>query len=166
MHEKDGNERHRWKHQCSRDITWPLFQFFKQRRTNGSFKSLASLKLMNLSIEALPFLLPWLRECLQVQEIRNNPKSFALSCYTRFFHKQRFFSTRSQCCLTFLWIELQMLLRCCFIQVSIIIPRHFWYLLYLRLCLDLPLFCQVLRFMSYICDLFFVFIFFSLRLIV
>ena len=46
-----------------------------------------------------------------------------------------------------------MLLRCCLIHISIIILRHFLYLLYLCPCLDLGLF------MSYLCDLFFIFIF-------
>ena len=46
-----------------------------------------------------------------------------------------------------------MLLRCCLIHISIIILRHFLYLLYLCSCLDLGLF------MSYLCDLFFIFIF-------
>ena len=59
---------------------------------------------------------------------------------TRFFHKQRFFSTQPQCCSTFLWIELQMLLRCCLIHISIIILRHFLYLLYLCPWLDIGLF--------------------------
>ena len=76
-----------------------------------------------------------------------------------FFYKQRFFSTQPQCCLTFLWIELQMLLRCCLIQTSIIILRNFLYLPYLCLCLDLGLFFVVPKFTSYIRDLFFIFIF-------
>ena len=50
-----------------------------------------------------------------------------------FFYKQRFFSTHPQCCLIFSWIELQMLLRCCLIHLSIIIPRHFFYLLYFHI---------------------------------
>ena len=48
-----------------------------------------------------------------------------------------FFSTQPQCCLTFSWIELKMLLKCCLIHKSIIILRHFLYLLYLCPCLDL-----------------------------
>ena len=72
---------------------------------------------------------------------------------TRFFYKQRFFSTQRQCWLTFSWIELQTLLRCCLIHIIIIILRHVLYLLYLCPCLDLGLF------MSYLCDLFFIFIF-------
>ena len=55
--------------------------------------------------------------------------------------------------LTISWIGLQMLLRRCLINISIIIPRHFLYLLYLCPCLDLGLF------MSYLCDLFFIFTF-------
>ena len=70
-----------------------------------------------------------------------------------FFYKQRFFSTEPQCCLTFSWIELQMLLSCCLIHISIITVRHFLYLLNLCWCLHLGLF------MSYLCDLFFIFIF-------
>ena len=42
-----------------------------------------------------------------------------------FFYKERFFSIRPQCCLTFSLIELQMLLRCCLRHRSIIILRHF-----------------------------------------
>ena len=74
-------------------------------------------------------------------------------CHWRFFlYKQRFF--QPQCYLTFLWIELQMLLRCCLKNISIIILRHFLYLFYLRFCLDLGL-CVV---MSYLCGLIFIFI--------
>ena len=63
---------------------------------------------------------------------------------TRFFISNAFF--QPQCCLTFSWIELQMLLRCCLIRISIIVLRHFWYSLYLCPCLDQGLF------MSYLCD--------------
>ena len=70
-----------------------------------------------------------------------------------FFYKQHFFSTQPQCCLTFLWIELQVLLWCCLIHISIIILRHFLYLLCLCPCLYLGLV------MSYLCDSFFIFIF-------
>ena len=45
--------------------------------------------------------------------------------------------------LTFSWGELQMLLRCCLIHKTIIIPGHFFYWLYLRPCLDLGLFIHV-----------------------
>ena len=50
---------------------------------------------------------------------------------TRFFYKQRFFSTQPHCGLTFSWIMLQMLLRCCLTHISIIILKHFLYLVYL-----------------------------------
>ena len=46
--------------------------------------------------------------------------------YALFFYKQRFFSTQPQCCLTFSWIELQMMVRCCLIHTSSIILRHFF----------------------------------------
>ena len=45
------------------------------------------------------------------------------ACNTHFFYKQRFFSTQPQCCLTFSWIELQVLLRCCLMHISIMIVR-------------------------------------------
>ena len=72
-----------------------------------------------------------------------------------------FFSTQRQCCLTFSWIELQMLLRSCLIHMSIIILRHVLYWLYLHPCLELG------PFMLY-CDLlfFFIFIFIMINLIV
>ena len=73
-------------------------------------------------------------------------------CYT-LFYKQCFFSTQPLCCLTFSWTELQMLLSCCLIYVSIIIVRQFLNLLYLCLWLDLGLF------ISYLCDVFFIFVF-------
>ena len=58
---------------------------------------------------------------------------------TRLFNKQRFVSTQPQCCLTFPWIKLQMLLRCYLIHVTIIILRHL-YLVYSSPCLGLGLF--------------------------
>ena len=107
---------------------------------------------------------------------------------TRFFIGNA--STKSQFCLTFSCIQVQMLLRCCLthfqpmfyfynpwkykknlrfsdvfrgyrsgklvknglIHVSMIIVRHFLYLLYFYPCLNLGLF------MLYVCDLFFIFI--------
>ena len=77
---------------------------------------------------------------------------------TRFFYKQRFFSTQPQCCLTFSWIELQMSLSCCLIHTGIIILRHFLYLIYLSPYLGQGLF------MSYLCDLFLIFIFFFIMI--
>ena len=44
---------------------------------------------------------------------------------TRFIYKQRFFSTQPERCLTFSLIELDMLLRCCLIHVTITVLRHF-----------------------------------------
>ena len=60
-----------------------------------------------------------------------------------------FFSTQPQCLLTFSWNELQILLRCCLIHLSIIMMKHVLYLVYLGLSL----------FMSHLCDLFSIFIF-------
>ena len=45
-----------------------------------------------------------------------------------FFINNVFFSTQPQCCLTFSWIELQMLLRCCLIHIRISILRLILYL--------------------------------------
>ena len=89
----------------------------------------------------------------QVQGVYFGHTQHKIQHITRFFYKQRFFSTQSQCCFTFSWIQLQMLLSCCLIHKSIIILRHFLYLLSLCPCLKLSLF------LSYLCDLFFIFIF-------
>ena len=70
---------------------------------------------------------------------------------TCFFYKQHFFSTQTQYCLTFSWIEFQMLLRCCLIDTVTTILRHILYLVYLCPSLDRCLF------MLYLCDLFFIF---------
>ena len=80
--------------------------------------------------------------------------------YTLFLFKQRIFSTQPQRCLNFSWIELQMLLRCWLIHTSIIILRHFLYLLYLCLCLNLGLF------LSYLCVFIFIFIFIIINRII
>ena len=69
------------------------------------------------------------------------------------FYKQRFCSTQTQCCVTFSWIEPQLFLRCHLMHISNIKPRHSLYLLYLCPCPNVGLF------MSYLCDLFFIFIF-------
>ena len=78
----------------------------------------------------------------------------------KWFKLEHFFSTQRQCCLTFSWIELQMLLRSCLIHMSIIILRHVLYWLYLH-----P--WSISPFMLY-CDLlfFFIFIFIMINLIV
>ena len=47
---------------------------------------------------------------------------FPLKCkrwFTQFFFRSNLFSTEPLCCLTFSWIELQMFLRCCSIQITI-----------------------------------------------
>ena len=67
------------------------------------------------------------------------------------FLQETLFSTQPQCSLTFSLIELQMLLRCCFIHITIIILRRILYLIYLCPCLGLVLL------MSYLCNLFFIF---------
>ena len=61
---------------------------------------------------------------LKLMKIRSN---------TPFFYRQCFFSTQPQCCLAFSWIELQMLLRFCLIDIAIIILRHILYLLFMSM---------------------------------
>ena len=63
------------------------------------------------------------------------------------------FSFQPQCCITFSWIELQLLLKCCLIHITTIIRRHILYLVCLCPCLGLGLFA------SYLCDPFFIFSF-------
>ena len=58
---------------------------------------------------------------------------------THAFYKQHLFRSQPQCCLAFSSIELQMLLRSCLIHTSIIILRHFIFLLYFCPFLDLCL---------------------------
>ena len=50
-----------------------------------------------------------------------------------YFDKQRFFSTQPQCCLTFSWIELQLLLSSCLIHKSIIILKHFIFTIFVSM---------------------------------
>ena len=70
-----------------------------------------------------------------------------------FLISNTFFSTQPKCCLTFSWIELQMLLKCCLIHVNIVILSHFLLLLCLSPYLELGLF------MSNLCNLCGIFIF-------
>ena len=81
---------------------------------------------------------------------------------TRFFYKQRFFSTQPQYCLAFSWTELQMLLRCCLIHISIMILWRFIHLLYFCLCLHLSIFMPYWRESTFI----FVFIFIMINCII
>ena len=99
------------------------------------------------------------RKCYLQVSLLKVCESFLLRQSTRFFYEQLFFSTKRQCCLTFSLTELQMLPRCCLLHKSIIILRHFLYLLYLCPCLEQGLF------MSYLCGLFFIFIFIFNRII-
>ena len=68
------------------------------------------------------------------------------------FLEATLFSAQLQCHLSFSCIELQMLIRCRLMHISIIILRQVLYLVYLRPCRDLGLF------MLYLCDLFFFFV--------
>ena len=52
---------------------------------------------------------------------------------TRFFYKQRFFSAQPQCCLTFSWIVLKMLLRCCLTYNHYYIDTHFIFTIFVSM---------------------------------
>ena len=80
------------------------------------------------------------------EEILNGKLNFFVQRYT-------LFSFQPQCCITFSWIELQLLLKCCLIHITPIIRRHILYLVCLCPCLGLGLFA------SYLCDPFFIFSF-------
>ena len=62
---------------------------------------------------------------LQIHDgTKNGPNTFTLQVLTKctlFYNRHSFFSSQSQQCLPFSRIELQMLLRCCLIHISIII---------------------------------------------
>ena len=62
-----------------------------------------------------------------------------VSTGTRAFFLSNAFLTQPQCYLTFSLIELQMLLSCCLIHITIIKVRHILYLVYLCPCLGLGL---------------------------
>ena len=67
--------------------------------------------------------------CLKKTRTQTSRVVLKYSQLNTFFSKQCSFSTQPQCCLTFLWIELQMLLWCCLIHITIIIiVRHILYL--------------------------------------
>ena len=53
--------------------------------------------------------------------------------HTRAFCKQRVFSTQPHCCVTFTLIELQILLRCFLIHISIIIPRNILFTIFMSI---------------------------------
>ena len=78
-------------------------------------------------------------------------QKYRLKMYTLFFTNNTFFSTQSPCCSTSSWIELQRLLRWWLIHITNIILRYISYLVYFYLCQGVGLF------MSYLCDLLFIF---------
>ena len=75
--------------------------------------------------------------------LKNISISNFISNYTLVLISNAFFLAQPQSCLTFSWIEVQILLRCCLIDKIFIMLRHFLYLLYLCLCLDLNFFYVV-----------------------
>ena len=71
---------------------------------------------------------------------------------TRFFYNQSFFSTQTQWSLTFSWICLQILFRCCLIHIAITILRHYTFCIFsIFVSMSKP------RSMLYLYDLFFIF---------
>ena len=76
-----------------------------------------------------------------------------ISTITWIYYKQSFFSTQPQCCLTFSWIQLHMMLRYCLLHGTIIILRQILNLVYLCPCIYLFLL------VSNLCDQFLIIIF-------
>ena len=74
---------------------------------------------------------------------------------TLFYTSNAFFSTQPLVLLNFLWAELQILLRCCFIRLSI---HHNDILFTFNIIVSI---LGLGLFLSYLCDLFFIFIFIS-----
>ena len=81
-----------------------------------------------------------------------NKRKWKLCLSTTAFFKQHFFSSQLQCGLTFSWIDLQMLFRCCLIRISIIILWHILHLVYL---------CPSLGVQVYLCHIFVIYFSFS-----
>ena len=151
-----------------------IIQFWKEARTRSLInKSLIAFRKKGNAHIVLSFVRPELTDYLDKLTMFENCKraksaeeSYELllkviewwrklqtTFFFFFFFWATLFLNKPQCCLTSSWIGLQMLLGCSLIHISIIIVRHFLYVLYLCPCLDLGLL------MSYLCDLFFIFIF-------
>ena len=142
-----------YKNICTLEPTWPIYS-----RLTISYKKFFFHFLYNkLELYLLILCLAWSYRLVLRNLVNNYIDEFAsfigipIFIYTLFFYKQRFqtLSSQSKCCLTFSWIELQMLLRCCLIHISIIKPKHCLYLLYLWSRLNEGVF------RSYPCDFFF-----------
>ena len=70
------------------------------------------------------YILLWVVFCVMISWANGQKYENLLQFnFKRFFYKQRFFSTHPQWCLDLSWIDLQMLLRCCLIHITIIM--HF-----------------------------------------
>ena len=70
------------------------------------------------------YILLWVVFCVMISWANGQKYENLLQFnFKRFFYKQRFFSTHPQWCLDLSWIDLQMLLRCCLIHITIVI--HF-----------------------------------------
>ena len=108
---------------------------FFERGMWGVFRFSDFLLTVSLTFAILLTEMP-LTNKLKLKQATRSP--YNLSTSILFYHhsnvflkKQHFFSTQRQCCLTFSWLELQMLLRCCLIPIIINMMRHILYLLYL-----------------------------------
>ena len=97
-------------------------------------------------------LIPFL-ECIAMKS-----KNSSISRITHFSYKQHLFSTQPQGCLTFSWIELQMLLRLLLNTCKHHYTEPLFYILYLWPCLDQATLNLDLL-MLHLCDIFFIFIF-------
>ena len=71
------------------------------------------------------YLLLWVVFCVMISWLNDRKYENLLQFNTtRFFYKNTF-STQRQCCLAFLWIEFQMLLKCCLIHKTSVIRLYF-----------------------------------------
>ena len=136
-----------WELVC-RQTTWPYY-----RKRLCSYMSLILATILTLS-QRTSHETFWISLCLHIiliikrSTLRSLNSSAAVSFQVllqykelvwlnidihAFFISNAFFSTQPQCCLTFSWIELQMLLRYCLIRKSIITRKHI-YIYYI--CVD------------------------------
>ena len=118
---KDEND-NLWIKASYYDVVNSLYQKYFEKRTKMPIFDKLVMRARNL-------------DCSDQILKRNMSKNtwFYLVSIHAFFYKQRFFSAQPQCCLTFSWIELQMLLRCCLIHIAIIKLWHILYLAYVSM---------------------------------
>ena len=97
---------------------WTYFVFFKKLKGTTFFKVIERLLNWNISenfykdIHDATFYFINLQTSGCQLDIKGTPPDMVFT-YTHFSYKERFYSTQRQCCLSFPWIQLQILRRCC-----------------------------------------------------